>query len=158
MVQQSDKFLLLVALLHVQLSLFSLAFVLTAPNSPRHGGSSTTTTTTTSASCTRLHLSSGGGGQFAMNPRETAVIMCKFQNDFASEGGKIYETVKEVMDATNMLENSKKFVNLSRKLGCQIVHCPLSTQPVWNDMICVSALLLLFVHFHKNILFICSLF
>jgi Isochorismatase family len=112
----------------VQLSSFSLAFspISTTTSIPasRHAPSTTT----------QLHASNAagvaGGGGLALNPAQTAVIMCKFQNDFAAEGGKIYETVKEVMDATNMLENSKKFVALSRKLGCQIVHCPLSTQPV----------------------------
>jgi Isochorismatase family len=124
------KVLLLIALVHQLPSFFCWAFspiVVLTTNSRRHAA---TSSTTSSRSSTRLQLSSGGDGGLAMNPRETAVIMCKFQNDFAAEGGKIYETVKEVMDATNMLENSKKFVDLSRKLGCQIVHCPLSTQPV----------------------------
>jgi hypothetical protein len=109
----------------VQLSSVSLAFSPISIPASRHAPSTTT----------QLHASNAagaapGGGGLALNPSQTAVIMCKFQNDFAAEGGKIYETVKEVMDATNMLENSKKFVALSRKLGCQIVHCPLSTQPV----------------------------
>ena len=66
----------------------------------------------------------------AINPTETAVLICKFQNDFATEGGKIYDTVKEVMEVTNMKENSIFFVDLARKAGCTIVHCPISLQPV----------------------------
>ena len=66
----------------------------------------------------------------SLDPAETAVLICKFQNDFASEGGKIYDTVKEVMDVTNMKENSIHFVELARKAGCTIVHCPISLEPV----------------------------
>lgn len=65
-----------------------------------------------------------------INPAETAVLICKFQNDFATPGGKIYDTVKEVMEVTNMKENSIHFVDLARKAGCTIVHCPISLQPV----------------------------
>lgn len=73
----------------------------------------------------------------SLNPAETAVVICKFQNDFATEGGKIYETVKEVMEVTNMKENSIHFVELARKAGCTICHCPISLEPV-----CSSVLLL----------------
>jgi hypothetical protein len=66
----------------------------------------------------------------SLNPAETAVLICKFQNDFAAEGGKIYETVKEVMEITNMKENSIHFVDLARKAGCTIVHCPISLERV----------------------------
>ena len=70
----------------------------------------------------------------SLNPKETAVLICKFQNDFASPGGKIYDTVKEVMEVTNMKENSIHFVDLARKAGCTIVHCPISLQPVSTRM------------------------
>lgn len=74
----------------------------------------------------------------AINPQETAVLICKFQNDFATEGGKIYDTVKEVMEVTNMKENSIFFVDLARKAGCTIVHCPISLQPVRVEGLCKS--------------------
>lgn len=70
----------------------------------------------------------------SLNPAETAVLICKFQNDFATEGGKIYDTVKEVMEITNMKENSIHFVDLARKAGCTIVHCPISLEPVSRGM------------------------
>ena len=65
-----------------------------------------------------------------LDPAETAVLFCKYQNDFASEGGKIYDTVREVIDATNMLENSQAFMEFARNVGCTIVHCPISLEPV----------------------------
>mmetsp|Transcript_27271 Transcript_27271/g.62993 ORF Transcript_27271/g.62993 Transcript_27271/m.62993 type:complete len:344 (+) Transcript_27271:53-1084(+) len=64
-----------------------------------------------------------------LNATETAVLFCKYQNDFATPGGKIYETTREVMEATNMLENSKAFMRYARNVGCTIVHCPISLQP-----------------------------
>jgi nicotinamidase-related amidase len=69
-----------------------------------------------------------------LNPAETAVLICKFQNDFAAEGGKIYDTVKEVMEITNMKENSIHFVDLARKAGCTIVHCPISLERVSTNI------------------------
>lgn len=71
----------------------------------------------------------------SLNPKETAILICKFQNDFASEGGKIYDTVKEVMEVTNMKENSIHFVDLARRAGCTIVHCPISLEPVSDEIL-----------------------
>lgn len=65
----------------------------------------------------------------SLNPKETAVLICKFQNDFASPEGKIYETVQEVMDSNNMKNNAVAFVNFARNMGCQIIHCPISLEP-----------------------------
>mmetsp|Transcript_5269 Transcript_5269/g.6888 ORF Transcript_5269/g.6888 Transcript_5269/m.6888 type:complete len:249 (+) Transcript_5269:151-897(+) len=64
-----------------------------------------------------------------LDPAETAVLFCKYQNDFATEGGLIYETVKEVIDATNMLENSRAFLDFARDVGCTVIHCPISLEP-----------------------------
>lgn len=82
------------------------------------------------SAATNLRMSSEEGVLPPIDPSETAVLICKFQNDFATEGGKIYETVKEVMTATNMKENSRLFVDLARQTGCTIVHCPISLEPV----------------------------
>eukprot|EP00522_Entomoneis_paludosa_P008769 CAMPEP_0172447602 /NCGR_PEP_ID=MMETSP1065-20121228/6879_1 /TAXON_ID=265537 /ORGANISM="Amphiprora paludosa, Strain CCMP125" /LENGTH=257 /DNA_ID=CAMNT_0013198945 /DNA_START=17 /DNA_END=790 /DNA_ORIENTATION=- len=65
----------------------------------------------------------------ALNPAETAVLLCKYQNDFASEGGIIADTTAEVRQATNMIENSAAFTEFARNVGCQIVHCPISLEP-----------------------------
>ena len=91
------------------------------------------------SSTTSSSLSMVGEDQLpSLNPEETAVLICKFQNDFATEGGKIYDTVKEVMEVTNMKDNSIHFVDLARKAGCTIVHCPISLQPVcYGERVCV---------------------
>mmetsp|Transcript_18458 Transcript_18458/g.50380 ORF Transcript_18458/g.50380 Transcript_18458/m.50380 type:complete len:277 (-) Transcript_18458:351-1181(-) len=63
------------------------------------------------------------------NPSETAVLFCKYQNDFCTPGGKIYDTTAEVMEATGMKQNSINLMTFCRNAGCQIVHCPLSLEP-----------------------------
>ena len=61
-----------------------------------------------------------------MNTNETAIILIEFQNDFTSEGGIFHDAVKEVMDETNMLANTKKLVKEARSLGVHIIHVPIS--------------------------------
>jgi len=36
-------------------------------------------------------------------PSKTAVLFIEYQNEFTSEGGKLHGAVKEVMEATDML-------------------------------------------------------
>jgi nicotinamidase-related amidase len=62
---------------------------------------------------------------FQLDPKETAFVGIEYQNEFTTDGGKLYDAVKEVMDATNMLENSSKFVEASREKGVKIIHCPI---------------------------------
>ena len=47
----------------------------------------------------------------AADPTTTAVVLIEFQNDFTSEGGALHGAVKDVMESTDMLENTKKLVD-----------------------------------------------
>jgi nicotinamidase-related amidase len=38
---------------------------------------------------------------FTLNPKETAFVFIEYQNEFATEGGKLHEAVKDAMDQTN---------------------------------------------------------
>eukprot|EP00560_Eucampia_antarctica_P002346 CAMPEP_0197833566 /NCGR_PEP_ID=MMETSP1437-20131217/19451_1 /TAXON_ID=49252 ORGANISM="Eucampia antarctica, Strain CCMP1452" /NCGR_SAMPLE_ID=MMETSP1437 /ASSEMBLY_ACC=CAM_ASM_001096 /LENGTH=210 /DNA_ID=CAMNT_0043437691 /DNA_START=51 /DNA_END=683 /DNA_ORIENTATION=+ len=60
-----------------------------------------------------------------LNPTETALILIEYQNEFTTEGGKLHDAVKEVMEATGMLENSKKLMDTMRSSKCKIFHCPI---------------------------------
>lgn len=60
-----------------------------------------------------------------MKPEETAVVLIEYQNEFTTEGGKLHDAVKPVMDATGMIQNSKTFMDAARAKGCKIVHCPI---------------------------------
>jgi len=43
-----------------------------------------------------------------------------------SKGGKLHDAVKECMDATGMLQNSRAVMDAAREAGCTIIHCPIS--------------------------------
>ncbi|WP_330472696.1 cysteine hydrolase [Terrabacter sp. C0L_2] len=61
-----------------------------------------------------------------MDPRNTAVVLIEYQNDFASEGGALHAAVAGSMAETDMLENTKKVVDAAREAGATIIHAPIS--------------------------------
>ena len=69
-----------------------------------------------------------------MNPNNTAVVLIEFQNDFTTEGGKLHEAVKSVMDSTSMLDNTVAMVNQAREAGATIVHVPIQFAPDFREM------------------------
>jgi nicotinamidase-related amidase len=71
------------------------------------------------------------GLEFTLVPKDTAICFIEYQNEFATEGGKLHDSVKDVMEKTNMLENSKKLADAARKSGCLIVHCPIEYDKVF---------------------------
>jgi hypothetical protein len=38
---------------------------------------------------------------FSLDPEETAFVFIEYQNEFATEGGKLHDAVKDCMDKTN---------------------------------------------------------
>ena len=58
------------------------------------------------------------------------VVSIEYQNEFTTEGGKLYGAVKECMEATGTLENSRKVMDAARDAGCTIIHCPISFEKV----------------------------
>lgn len=61
-----------------------------------------------------------------MNPKNTALVLIEFQNDFTTPGGTLHDAVKPVMDKTNMLQNTVETVKKARELGATILHVPIS--------------------------------
>jgi nicotinamidase-related amidase len=61
----------------------------------------------------------------ASDPTSTAVVLIEFQNDFTSDGGALHGAVQDVMDSTNMLENTKRVVEQARQAGATIIHAPI---------------------------------
>ena len=59
------------------------------------------------------------------DPKSTAVVLIEFQNDFTSDGGALHGAVQDVMESTNMLENTKKLVDEARTAGATIIHAPI---------------------------------
>src|SRR5580700_10487997 len=69
-----------------------------------------------------------------MNPKNTAVVLIEYQNDFTTQGGKLHEAVKPVMESTNMLENTVEMVKEARKAGATIVYVPIQFAPGFNEL------------------------
>jgi nicotinamidase-related amidase len=62
----------------------------------------------------------------SIDPKHTAVVLIEYQNDFTSEGGALHEAVKDVMQSTDMLENTRRLVQAARAAGATIVHAPIT--------------------------------
>ena len=56
-----------------------------------------------------------------MDPNKTAVVLVEFQNDFTSEGGALHGAVKESMDSTGMIANTRAAVAAARAAGATII-------------------------------------
>lgn len=69
-----------------------------------------------------------------MDPSTTAIVAIEYQNEFTSEGGKLYPAVKGVMEATNMLEKSVAVVEKARSAGVKIYHVPISFRKDFSDV------------------------
>ena len=62
----------------------------------------------------------------AADPRSTAVVLIEFQNDFTSDGGALHGAVQDVMESTDMIENTKRLAEEARASGATIIHAPIS--------------------------------
>eukprot|EP00979_Chaetoceros_neogracilis_P006446 scaffold1309_cov214-Chaetoceros_neogracile.AAC.8 len=81
-----------------------------------------------------------------LDPSETACVMIEYQNEFATEGGALHDAVKECMQATGTLGNSRKVMDAARDAGIKEGElfkarewgsdfCDLM-KPAENDIIC----------------------
>jgi ureidoacrylate peracid hydrolase len=73
-------------------------------------------------------------GGLSMNPKQTAVVLIEYQNDFASPGGTLNAAVQPVMDSTNMLANTLATVQKARELGATIVHAPITFTDDYREL------------------------
>lgn len=69
-----------------------------------------------------------------MDPRQTALVLIEYQNDFTSEGGTLHEAVKPVMESTHMLDNTIDTVSKARALGATIVHAPITFTDDYHEL------------------------
>ena len=72
-------------------------------------------------------------GGFGIDPSKCAILCIEFQNEFTTEGGKLYNSVKENMEANGMLEKSSKLAQEMRKVGVKIFHAPISFESDGSD-------------------------
>ena len=67
----------------------------------------------------------GAAAKSGLDPGTTAVLFIEYQNEFATEGGKLYEAVKPVMENNKMLTNSVLVKDKARAAGAKILHAPI---------------------------------
>ena len=70
----------------------------------------------------------------SFDPKRTAVVLVEYQNDFASEGGALHDAVREVMESTGMLDNTRRLVDAARAAGATIVHAPIAYVPGYREL------------------------
>ena len=68
--------------------------------------------------------------EYKVDPKKTALVLVEYQNEFTTEGGKLYDAVKDCMAAKKTLENSKKVLDAAREAGCTIIHLPIAYDKV----------------------------
>jgi ureidoacrylate peracid hydrolase len=69
-----------------------------------------------------------------MDPKETAIVLIEFQNDFTSDGGTLHDAVKPVMESSNMLANTFDTVAKARQLGATIIHMPITFTDDYHEL------------------------
>jgi nicotinamidase-related amidase len=70
----------------------------------------------------------------AIDPKHTAVVLIEFQNDFTSEGGVLHDAVRDVMESTGMIDNTRALVEAARAAGATIVHAPITFAPGYGEL------------------------
>jgi len=69
-----------------------------------------------------------------VDPSKTAVVLIEYQNDFTTENGALHGAVKETMEATNMLANTRDVVDAARAAGVTVVHAPIQFAAGYNEI------------------------
>lgn len=72
--------------------------------------------------------------QSQMDPKQTALVLIEYQNDFTSEGGTLHQAVQSVMESTNMLANTVETVQKARELGTTIVFTPITFTEDYHEL------------------------
>ena len=72
-------------------------------------------------------MSDGGEN---IDPSKTALVLVEYQNEFTTEGGKLYDAVKDCMDQKGTMYNAKRLLDSARASGCTVIHLPIAFEAV----------------------------
>ena len=64
----------------------------------------------------------------------TAVLFIEFQNEFASEGGKLNAAVQPCMDAVGTVDNASKVLEACRAKGIKVLHAPITFSDDFREL------------------------
>jgi len=73
----------------------------------------------------RVFIGDDSHGGREVNPMKTALLLIEIQNEFASQGGKLYTDVKSEIERTGMVENTVRLAAIARSVGAHVFHLPL---------------------------------
>jgi nicotinamidase-related amidase len=68
------------------------------------------------------------------DPKHTAVVLIEYQNDFTSDGGALHTAVRDEMERTGMIDNTRRLVEAARAAGATIVHAPIEYVPGYREL------------------------
>jgi nicotinamidase-related amidase len=69
-----------------------------------------------------------------MDPKETAVVLIEFQNEFAHPTGKNYDGVKDVLISNQTIPHAQDLMARARAKGCTIMHVPIAYAPGYPEL------------------------
>ncbi len=69
-----------------------------------------------------------------MKAKQTAVVLLELQNDFLTEGGKLYPLLKPVLAAYDIKANQNELIRAARASGMLIVHVPIGFSADYREM------------------------
>jgi nicotinamidase-related amidase len=82
---------------------------------------------------TRRYTSAEAKGGKEIIPSKTAGVFIEFQNEFATEGGKLYSSVSPVMQENDMLRKSAAVAEALRAAGGKVFHVPITFNKDHSD-------------------------
>merc|ERR1719408_1168386 len=81
----------------------------------------------------RAFAAADAKGGCAIEPSKTALVCIEFQNEFTTEGGKLFPAVKGVMESTGMLAKTAATAAAVRAAGGAVFHAPIMFQADSSD-------------------------
>jgi len=81
----------------------------------------------------RTFSASDSHGGEAVEATKLGLVMIEFQNEFTSEGGKLHDGVKPVMEETGMMQKANDAAAAVRAAGGKVLHCPISFAADMSD-------------------------
>jgi len=76
-----------------------------------------------------------------MKPQETAFIFIEFQNEFCTQGGKLFDAVKAELERNQTITNAQRLLAGAREKECLVIHCPFVLNADWTRAHACSGIL-----------------
>ena len=69
-----------------------------------------------------------------MNPQTTAIVIIDDNNDFLSEGGKLFPAVKTMLESNDVVANINRVIGEARKKNIAVIHVPIAFSPGYEEL------------------------